>query len=192
MPPIFALAALSNPTSPLRAQLVDGGTYTLVYMGRGSIVSRVEGVEASSASSAKIILANAKKAVEQQSLRVFGVQLTAVGDDILVKDGPRMLGDVDSLFTGEGLHVLLERKQRHDDSSPDAVIAQMKATRDAYRLKCMHVVDSSAGKESKIAVVVKSMLFAEAIDDAAIQCLLKGGINVLTLENMRIYTQPSA
>ncbi len=130
----------------------------------------------------KVVIENAKRAVVEASLRVFGEALTAdVRNDIPLKWEGVVLGDVDSLFKGPTLHVLLERKRRLGDMGCAAVIYQMNRTRKAYSLLELDVVDKQQCR-------VKSMLYAEALGAQAQQELLKAGIYVLSGETMAILT----
>jgi hypothetical protein len=91
------------------------------------------------------------------------------------------MGDVDNLFTGPTLHLLLERKRRLGDAGNAAAqaIAQINFTREAYSSVGLDVVD---GRKCR----VKSMLYAEALGAQAQEELLKAGIYVLSGETMAI------
>jgi hypothetical protein len=137
---------------------------------------------------AKVIVENVKRAVECASLAVFGEALVAdPRTDIRLRAGPRtpVLGDVDCLFTGPTLHLLLERKRRlgEEHGAADSVIAQVKTTRDAYRNLRLHVVQGTPCR-------VASMVFAEALDVAAQQAFLKEGIYVLCQADMLVRAPP--
>lgn len=94
-------------------------------------------------------------------------------DQLLKDETKRQLGDMDSLFTGDGLHVLMERKTRITSAGHALQVAgQMMSTADAYKAQGKHVV---AGKECRVV----SMVFADFIDSAAQNKFLEQGIYVL-------------
>ena len=125
----------------------------------------------------------AKAAMATQSEKVFGVKLEAHSkDDIaLVFDNERK-GDVDSLFTAKGLHLLMERKARIPsyDAACD-VMAQVKKTAHWYKRLGMNVEKDGTPCD------VKSVVFAEAMAPEAQAVLLDEGIYVLRPADMQVY-----
>ncbi len=112
----------------------------------------------------------------------FGVRLVAhAKSDIQLKEGTDILGDVDSLLIGDGLHVLVERKRKVSTAVPAQIIEQVEATANAYKKLKKHIV---GGKECRVASVV----FAESFHPDAIKAFTDAGIYVLTLPDMKIHT----
>lgn len=115
-------------------------------------------------------------------------------DNVKIMFGRSVLRDVDSLFKGEGLHVLVERKRRisSDHQAPKFIIAQIAVNCLMYRTAEMHIDDLHKEGDKRGAVCdVRSMLFAEAADAAAIQTFLDAGIPVLTLDGgLRFHLPP--
>ena len=91
-----------------------GERYSVVHSGgASSLQADMDRVAASCSTDAKVVIVNAKAAVERASLAVFGEALTAdARNDIPLKAQGKLLGGVDCLFTGPTLHVLLLRKRR--------------------------------------------------------------------------------
>jgi len=160
--------------------------YTLEFSGGRGLKSRVDGVEKVLSAGALVVLANAERAVEAASVGVFGVRLKAdPRHNILLRRTNASKGDVDSLFTGAGLHVLLERKRRLE-SAKDAeeAITQLRKTLAAYQILDFHVVRG-------VPCRVESMVFAEALGAAAEATLLAAGIYVLRAEDLRVLSPPA-
>ena len=140
-------------------------------------------VKEATSTDAKIVIENAKRAVESASRVVFGEALSAdPRNDILLKGQGVLLGDVDCLFTGPTLHLLLERKRRLGKDTR-AVITQVANTRKAYMDLSMHEV-------GEVECRVVSMVCAEALSAQAQQDLLQAGIYVLHPADMRIHSPP--
>jgi hypothetical protein len=128
----------------------------------------------------------AEAAVAEQSMKVFGVQLTphAKRDQVLKDGRGKKLGHIDSLFTGDGLHVLMERKTRITSFGQALEVAgQIISTADAYKAQGKHIV---AGKECRLA----SMVFADFIDSAAQKKFLEEGIYVLACDSEMLVHKP--
>ena len=117
---------------------------------------------------------------------MLGEALTAdPRNDILLKLEGEALGDVDCLFTGPTLHLLLERR-RCLSGSASLVIRQLAVTSEAYvRLGLNVDADGRARR-------VERMVFAEAMDDAVQEKLLDAGIYVLRKEDMRVLAPAGA
>ena len=162
--------------------LQEGEVYTLDIASGGSLRADMDRAAASSDTDAKVVIASVKRAVVAASASTFGEVLTAdVRNDIALRCEGELLGDVDCLFRGPTLHLLLERKRRLGNTGGAAaqVIAQMNATRQAY----LRVgLDVAGGRKCR----VESMLFAEALGDQAQQELLQAGVYVLCPVDMRI------
>jgi hypothetical protein len=177
-----------TPHTPPHFQLEDGERYTIVHTSSGSMQADVVRVRDATDTNAKVMVENVKRAVEGASLAVFGEALVAdPRNDIRLRGGPRapVLGDVDCLFTGPTLHLLLERKRRlgEEHGAAASAIAQIKTTRDAYRNLRLHVVQGAPCR-------VASMVFAEALDAAAQQAFLGEGIYVLCQADMLVHAPP--
>ena len=162
--------------------LEQGEVYTVNFSEGGNLTADVALAKASCDTDSKVVIENAKRAVVEASLSVFGEPLTAeVRNDIPLRFEGELLGDVDSLFRGPTLHLLLERKRRLGDGGGAAnfVISQMNSTRLAYSRAGLDVVD-------KCKCRVKSMVYAEAMGAQAQQEFLAAGIYVLCGETMAI------
>lgn len=162
--------------------LEQGEVYTVNFNEGGDLRADVALAKFSCDTGAKVVIENVKRAVVEASLSVFGEALSAdVRNDIQLKFEEDLLGDVDCLFKGPTVHVLLERKRRLGDTGGDAALAisQVKTTRLAYSKVGLDVVD---GRKCR----VKSMVYAEAMGAQAQQELLKAGIYVLSGETMAI------
>ena len=166
--------------------LREGETYTVDISEGGSLARDVARVKAVSATDAKAVIDSVKRAVVAASTAALGEALTAdARSDILLQWEGEALGDVDCLFTGPTLHLLLERKQRLSGSA-SLVIKQLAATREAYvRLGLSVGADGRARR-------VECMVFAEGMDAAAQEELLGAGIYVLRKEDMRVLAPPGA
>ncbi len=147
----------------------------------------MEVIKGIAAVDALVVIENAKCAVEAASLALFGEALTADADnDIPLRDGGRLVGDLDCLFTGPSVHLLMERKRRvagGAHGSASSAIAQVRATRLAYTRLGRHMVGGRACR-------VESMAFVEALDAAAQSEFLAAGIYVMSLADMVIHSPP--
>ncbi len=109
-------------------------------------------------------------------------------DNVKIIIGRSVLGDVDSLFKGEGLHVQVERKRRisSDHQAPKAFFSQIAVTCLMYQTAEMHI-DDLHNEGDKLGAVCD----VDAVDAAAIQTFLDAGIPVLTLEGgLRFHLPP--
>ena len=166
--------------------LREGEEYTVLICEGGSLAADVARVKAASATDAKVLIDNVKRAVVAASAAVLGEALTAdARNDILLKWEGEALGDVDCLFTGPTLHLLLERKRRLSGSA-SLVIKQLAVTSDAYARLGLSVGPDGRARR------VECMVFAEAMDAAAQDELLAAGIYVLRREDMRVLAPPGA
>lgn len=100
--------------------------------------------------------------------------------------GKEEKGVVDSLFKGDGVHVLMERKTRIPNTKYVSFIEkQAQRTAQAYKDLEYHKED---GKTCK----VKSVIFAESIAEAAIEHFVAKGFYVLCGADMRLLKPVSA
>jgi hypothetical protein len=181
-------AGLCSSARVLTSRFTDlkpGELYWLELSSGSSLKADVTMVkESTSTTDAKVLIDESiKRAVESASRVVFGKALSAdPRNDILLKGQGVLLGDVDCLFTGPTLHLLLERK-RCLGKDTRAVITQVANTRKAYMDLSMHEV---GGAECRVV----SMVCAEALSAQAQQDLLQAGIYVLHPADMRIHSPP--
>jgi len=166
--------------------LREGEEYMVVICEGGSLAADAARFKATSATDAKVVIDNVKRAVVEASAAVLGEALTAdPRNDILLKLEGYALGDVDCLFTGPTLHLLLERRQRLSGSA-SLVIKQLAVTSEAYvRLGLNMGADGRARR-------VECAVFAEAMDAVMQEELLSAGIYVLRKEDMRVLAPSGA
>jgi hypothetical protein len=161
--------------------LREGEVYWLDVCDGGNLQAEVTRVKASSATDAKAVIESVKRAVVAASEQVFGEALAAdARNDILLKWEGKALGDVDCLFKGPTLHLLLERKRRLRESDVSLLLKQLAVTKEAYVRLGHNLVRGRA------ACRVECMVFAEAMDSVAQEELLGAGVYVLRGEGMRV------
>ncbi len=161
--------------------LREGEVYWLDLCDGGNLQAEVERIKASSATDAKAVIESVKRAVVAASSAVFGEALAAdPRNDILLKWEGKVLGGVDCLFKSPTLHLLLERKQRLNESGVPLLLKQLAVTKEAYERLGHSLVSGRA------ACRVECMVFAEAMDSAAQEGLLGAGVYVLRKEGMRV------
>ena len=162
--------------------LREGEVYWLDVCDGGNLQAEVARIKASSATDAKAVIESVKRAVVAASAAVFGEALAAdPRSDILLKWEGKVLGDVDCLFRGPTLHLLLECRRRVKASDVSLLLKQLAVTKEAY-VRLGHSL--VRGREA--ACRVECMVFAEAMDSAAQEALLGAGVYVLRKEGMRV------